>query len=89
MYLKRLQKKKIKAVARIEVIFQSYYSSDKAFAVSFNRSVGKFLDKLPEITIAEAMNLACEIIVDDPERTLRYFCGICWQKIKGRKVSDA
>lgn len=44
-------------------------------------SVGRFLEKLPPIEVEEAMQLACARVEKD--RVFKYFCGICWRKIRG------
>lgn len=51
-------------------------------------SISTFLDHLDEVTIVEAMDLAqarvpCEF--DDDEGAWRYFCGICWNKIRAKQ----
>jgi len=68
-------------IQKIEDLFNTYF--DKlSFADSFrNNSAKKFLNYLPVQEIFEAMNIACNKI-DDPHKAIKYFCGICWQKIK-------
>jgi len=50
---------------------------------SAKRSIKMFLGKLPEIIVTECMQLACDRGVKD-SACFRYFCGICWNKIKGK-----
>lgn len=44
-------------------------------------SVGRFLDQLAPSIVADAMEIACVRMNQD--RAFRYFCGICWKRIKG------
>lgn len=44
-------------------------------------SIKHFLGKLPKIEVEEAMTLACTRMPED--RAFKYFCGICWKKIRG------
>lgn len=44
--------------------------------------VKKFLSLLPKHEVVEAMELACSRIAD-PDNAIKYFCGICWKRIKG------
>lgn len=45
------------------------------------RSIKKFLEYLPESEVEEAMHIACDRKVRDA--VFKYFCGVCWRKIKG------
>ena len=44
-------------------------------------SIGRFLKKLPELEVIDAMEIACSKM--DKDRCFKYFCGVCWCKIKG------
>lgn len=55
-----------------------YYFSD-----SFSTSVIEFLKKLPKEEVFNALDLALSR-VSDPGSSLKYFCGICWAKIRER-----
>lgn len=57
-------------------IFEGYGFSDK-----FRISVKTFLSKLPFYEVEDAMEKACSKIPDS-NNALKYFCGICWNKIK-------
>ena len=47
-----------------------------------NSSLRMFLDKLPFFEVMDSMRKSCSRM-PDPDRALKYFCGICWNKIKG------
>jgi len=55
-----------------------HYFSDKA-----RRSIGSFIKQLPIDVLLDAMAMATERI-ENPESCLRYFYGICWNKIRGK-----
>lgn len=44
-------------------------------------SIRNFLQQIPKSTVIEAMELACSRVNDS--KAFRYFCGICWNKIRG------
>ena len=54
-------------------------------------SLKRFLTYLPPQDIYEAMIVASEKIVeaDKIEDRFKYFCGICWSIIKGKRASNA
>jgi hypothetical protein len=58
------------------------------FASGRVASARSFVRKLPIAEILEAIELAHSRrppLGDDDERTWKYFCGICWNKIKGSR----
>lgn len=48
---------------------------------SFKVSLKTFIEKLPVTDIEEAIEIACSRL-NDPDKATKYFCGICWNKIK-------
>ena len=44
-----------------------------------------FLGKLSLQEVKEAMTIACKKM-DDPAQAVKYFCGICWTKIKSTPI---
>lgn len=63
-------------VAIYELAFEGWTLKDNA-----RRSIRQFLLKLPAIEIGEAMEMACDRVERDS--AFKYFCGVCWKKIKG------
>ena len=41
------------------------------------------LEKLPKHEVIEAMELAVDRLPGKRDQAVKYFCGICWRKIKG------
>lgn len=53
-----------------------------------NNTVKRFLKHLPKQVVIDAMNLACYRMMDKynaPDKAIRYFCGICWNKIRDKE----
>ena len=48
-----------------------------------NVSLKNFIKKLPLHEVVEAMEIAAARFPMEGERIIQYFCGICWNKIKG------
>lgn len=76
--IKRREKKDIKDVV---MIFEDSFEDIVLTKKFKNVSIATFLKKLPKNDVEESMEKACAII-DEPEEAARYFCGICWNKIK-------
>lgn len=72
-----------KDIDLIEVEFQNYFPT-RSFTEGFKPSIRQFLEILDLYTILDAVNSAC-LKINDPSRALKYFCGICWNKIKDKK----
>ena len=60
--------------------------------VGFSRvSIRNFLKLLPLPVVQEAMEIACDKMIDgriSSNELFRYFCGICWNKIKKIKIDN-
>lgn len=71
-------------VQAIESCFKSSFPT-REFTDSFRDQMRRiFLQKLPKEQLEEDMHKACYKFHTDPGRSLDYFCGICWNRIKGR-----
>lgn len=80
--LKSIKRQQDAAVTAIEQVFQEYHS-DRQFTAAFKTSVREFLEKLPFDVVEGAMHKACSAGRPSADAT-KYFCGICWNIIKGR-----
>jgi hypothetical protein len=78
---KAIQRKVQKDINTVEdafrVFFPDYYFND-----GFRTSVKRFLEDLPVFEVVDAMDKACSRCNRINDVT-KYFCGICWKKIKG------
>lgn len=50
-------------------------------------SIRTFLSRLPRPSIEECLRIAIARGLDD-KRTIPYFCGVCWKRIKGMDNAD-
>lgn len=48
-----------------------------------NASLKIFLKKLPKHEVIESLQIAISKYPNDKDRVIPYFCGVCWNKIKG------
>ena len=80
--LKAEKRKLNRKIDKIENIFNSYFE-DYKFTDKFRNDTGRLLKLLPLSEAEDAMELACINKYHDSGYALKYFCGVCWRKIKG------
>jgi len=73
------KRREINEIARRYSLLYPEWQLTEQFKVS---TLSTFLDRLPKEEILEAWNLAYQMKPRDP---VRYFCGICWKKIRGEE----
>ena len=84
-FIHKVEKRIQKDIDEIEKVFSDIYE-DTTSTEKFKRTtIRRFLEHLPLHEILEAINIACSRIYDNPGSTIKYFCGICWNKINGIK----
>lgn len=79
--IKSIKRKTKKNVDLVERAFQVAFE-DRGFTETFKNSVERFLNDLTVDELESAMLSACSRC-NDPTQAIKYFCGICWNKIKG------
>lgn len=81
-HIKKYQKIINQQVDQIELLFKAYFS--RTLTDYGKKTVEKFLRKLPFETVQEAMSIAVgRKHNEEADYAFKYFCGICWNKIKG------
>ena len=71
----------------LEDVFQEYYP-DLSFTRSFIISIWKnFSGSFSDNALVNFMMIACEN-TETAERATKYFCGICWRKIKSGDLGE-
>jgi len=81
-YIKKIENRIDEDVNEIENIFKINYPNN-SFTDRFRLSVKNFLNKLSIVEIKDAMSQSCsKIFYGDPEWCIKYFCAICWRKIR-------
>jgi len=82
-YIKKIEERMQKDADVINGIFKQCFSDKRLGDIFINTTLKRFLSQLPINVIKEAMYTSVEMFPDDPDRVIRYFCGICWKRIKG------
>lgn len=89
-YIKKIEKRIDSDINKIEKIFKSNFPS-KEFTRGFKEATLKnFLNNfLPLEEVKDAMYIACSFKNKEGEEEdcVRYFCGICWRKIRNRGIN--
>lgn len=79
----KIEKRVQKEVDIIEATFKVYYPKMN-FLEPFRASVRNFIKHLGYGEVNDSMIKACSKggFIENPNDAIRYFCGICWNKIK-------
>jgi hypothetical protein len=81
-FVKRIERRENRDINEIDNIYSNHFDDwelSKQFKMS---SLKKFLSLLPKHEVSEAMYLAISKHPTDEDVCLKYFCGVCWRKIK-------
>lgn len=81
-HCKKIEARINKEVSQVEDIYNSHYDG-WLFSDKFKLSVKRFIKHLGHMEVADAMEKACNRWNLDEQSTLTYFCGICWNKLRG------
>jgi 5-methylcytosine-specific restriction endonuclease McrA len=79
--LKSIKRKTVKNINIVEEVFKETFNSHQ-FTETFKISIERFLKDLPLSEVVNAMRIASARF-DEPAHATKYFCGICWNMIKG------
>jgi len=82
--LKKLRSAEEARIDSVESVFKETFD-DRVFTGAFRESIRKFLEHLDIYQVTGAMKIACGRRSDDAGHAIKYFCGICWSKIKEQK----
>lgn len=82
-FIKQIERRINNDIEEISKRFTVHFPQ-KEFTEHFkNATLKRLLKSLPKHLIIESLDLAASKFSDDPDRVIRYFCGICWKRIKG------
>jgi len=81
-FIAKIERRIRKDMNEIDEIYNSHFEDWRLSERFKGISLKRFLKHLPKSTIKDAMNLACTNI-ENKDEAIRYFCGICWNKIRG------
>ena len=82
-YIKKIEGRIKGDVSKIAQLYEDQYEG-WAFSDSFKLSVKRFIESLPINEVEEAMLSAIGRFPSDKDKVIKYFCGICWNKIKAK-----
>jgi len=83
-FVKKIEVRTLKDIATIDAIYQQAFPGRQLSDQFKNISLNQFLKLLPLHEIEEAMFIATSKIPQG-EKAIKYFCGICWSKIRGNR----
>ena len=89
-FVDKIQKRIQKDVEEVANIYTEYYK-EWSCSDTFKIQIRNFIRKLGKLEVIDAMEQACirmGIWEDGCNRALKYFCGICWNKIKKTTQND-
>lgn len=82
-YLAKIERRIQKQIQEINEIYSEHYEGWE-FAEKFrNTTIKRFIQLLPLQIIKDSLYIAISRFPTNENRVIKYFCGICWHKIKG------
>lgn len=79
--VKARRSRETRNINKISKIYKDYFDCYQLTDKFKKTSLKSFLKKLPLEEVEDAMEYAC-FKADDKEDSVKYFCGICWNKIR-------
>ena len=81
-FVNKLNKQVGIIIDSIESIYKIAYP-DYSLQEINRENIRYFLDQIGIEEVEKSMRIAINAVYEDPAGTWRYFCGICWRRIKG------
>jgi hypothetical protein len=82
--VKKIERREKKDIEDISKIYSDMFTKYELTDNFKNVSIKKFLTHLPKHEIEDAMRIAVNKI-NDSDKSIKYFCGICWTIIRDKK----
>lgn len=82
-FIQKIERRTRKDIEDVAHVYRENYPGHDLSDKFKNVSVKKFLQLLPKDEVIDSLWKAVSLIDNDSERAVKYFCGICWRKIKG------
>lgn len=79
-FTKKIKRRRNREINRVAKIYEEEFEGWLLTSSFKKNSIGRFLKELPIHEVEEAMEQATSIIADE-DGAIKYFCGICWNKI--------
>lgn len=84
-YIKKIKRRELKDINDISKIYTNQYN-EWALTDTFKKiSLKKFLSLLPKDEVEEALYVSINKFPEDHDAVIKYFCGVCWNKINFNK----
>lgn len=80
---KSIHARKIKEANKVEEVYSRHFNDWTLTDRFKSKTVLLFISQLGVNKVIDAMESACERMHWDEDKAIKYFCGICWRKIKG------
>jgi len=80
--LSKIKSRETRMINKIANIYKQYFAEHELTNQFKEGSLRNFIKLLPYTEVEESMHQACSKI-HDQSQSAKYFCGICWRKIKG------
>ncbi len=80
----KIEKRIQKDIAEIDQVYTSYFDGWQLSNSFKNSSLKSFINRLPKHVVKDAMILSCSKM-NTSSQAIKYFCGICWNKIRENK----
>lgn len=79
--IRSIERKTQREINKVGDIYQDWFEEWQLNDKFKQSSVKLFINKLDPIQVQDAMHIACSKM-NDPKYAVKYFCGICWSKIR-------
>ena len=80
-----MEQAQAQVIAQVQAIFINRFPDWELSKYFLQTSLLHFLSSLSEVDVIDAMKIACERMGNE-EEAVRYFCGICWTKLREKPI---
>jgi hypothetical protein len=80
--LAKVEKRKQRDLGAVNAAYQETFKDQELTRHFLEGSVRSFIEKLPLEEVEWSMRRACDKFSHSGGKAIKYFCGICWTKIK-------
>lgn len=80
-FITSIKRRKTRDINKVASIYSEYFEEYQLTEHYKINTVGMFLEKLPIHEVEHAMHKACGY-TNCSDASLKYFCGICWNKVR-------
>ena len=80
-FIEKMEARRRSDIDKVDAIYSAAFNGEWVLTDAFrNKNVKRFLAMLPLHEVEDAMRKACAKFFNDEEKSIKYFCGICWNK---------